>query len=115
MGGNSAVSSLLNGVSALVIGGYLAATVYQGNANALLHAGISDYGYLEFLTALIVLKVIVDYQGTHEVAILLIFAAVIAAALRFVSNTSVNTQALSDFSSGKAGLFATMATLFGGI
>lgn len=108
---NNAVSSLLNGVSALVIGGYLAAVVYQNNVEKLLQEAIKDYGYLEFLVALIVLKLIVDNKGTHEIASLLIVAAVIAAFLKFVSNAG-SMSAIQDFASGRAGLFATVGKVF---
>lgn len=110
---NNGISSLVNGASALVIGGYLAAVVYQGNTSKIITEVVKDYGYLEFLIALIVLKVIVDNPGTHDIATLLIVSAIIAAFIKFVENSGLSTDALKEFGAGRAGLFETIGKVFG--
>jgi len=109
-----AVSTLLNGVSAIVIAGYLGAVLYQRNGSTLVVEAQKDYGYLEFLIAIVILKMIASNERTHDVAIMLIGAAVIAMMLKLITATPVSTGALKDFASGKTGLFDTAKAVFGG-
>ncbi len=107
----SALTQLANGASALAIGGYLAAVVYQGNVKPLISEMSGDYGYIEFLVAGVILKVIVDNPATHEVATLLIVAAVIAATLKFAAGSG-NLSALENFANGNASMLATLEAIF---
>lgn len=110
--------SLVNSASELVIAGYLATVIYQtaaggDNVVALFKGAVEDYQFLEFLIAGAILNVIVQIPATHDVVIVLIFAAVLAIVLKFFEETG-NLGAIQDFGAGKSGLFDTITKLFTG-
>jgi len=103
-------SSSFNGVSAVVVGAYLAAVFVNGNSQALVKQLAGDTGYLEFLVACFIVKWIIDNDVTG-VAWPLLVIAILAAGMKLVGRLNV-MDAIDAFSSGKAGLFETVKTLF---
>lgn len=106
------MNNLANTASVFVIAGYLGMVVYRGNMGALLSELPKDAGYIEFLVAGAVLKVIVDNPNTHSVALGLVAVSIVAVLLKAASGSG-NLSALSEFGAGRAGIFQTVTKLFG--
>lgn len=108
---NSAIASLLNGVSAVAIGGYLAAVVIQGNADEFISEAISDWHYVEFLLALIAIKAALDLPYIGEAVFWFVAMAATATALKVVSDNDA-FNALKEYGNGKASMFETVMRIF---
>lgn len=101
----------LNGITALGIGVYLLAVVYQGNMPSLLDQLWSDRGYVEFLLAVLIIRAIVKNDPTSFAKPL--FALGIFAALLQYSGRVDFLAAMRDFGSGRKTLFQTLSKMTG--
>lgn len=105
------ISSLVNGASAIAIGAYLAAVVYQGNASAFINEAQTDWQYLEFLIAAIILVLIAQIPGMSDIVALFVAMAFIGLALQLATKTG-SLDSLKMFAKGEIGLFETIASVF---
>jgi len=98
------MSSAVNGVSGIAIAAYLGLVVWQGNISTLFTDIQQDYGYLEFLVAMVVLYQISKIPELHEIVISFVVVAVIGLLLTKGQGSAILTY-LQNFGSGKIGLF----------
>ena len=107
------MNKLLNGVSGLVIGSYLAAVIWQSapnfdsssNIGILLRDLEQDYGYLEFIAAAGALALLLDVEALRPLAGALIGVAVFAVLARGTGAGSSVLNYLDDVAKGRRGLF----------
>jgi hypothetical protein len=77
---------MLDGLSMLIIGGYLAAVIYRGNLPQLLHLLGGEIAFAEWAVAVAALTVVYRNPSTHAVGRGLILLALAGLALRVVGN-----------------------------
>lgn len=95
--------------SGLILGVYLFAVVYQGNVKPLYNDALGDYGYLEWLLAVVLLYAIYKTVDNKLVAWIIILG-VIGVLLKMSSTTSI-TDTIASYAKGKTGLFQSIANI----
>ena len=126
----STIASVGNGISGVVIGAYIGAVIYQSVASSggitqtttgilsqgsgsnlaqLIKLVEGDYGYLEFLIAAGVLKVLYDIPQMHDIVLAFVVIAFIGLLITKGPGSSILTY-LQSFGSGKIGLFGESTT-----
>lgn len=94
----------LNGVSAIVLAGYLASVMVNGQFTSLFNELRKELGYLEFLAGIFIVKTLMEYPATSEITRLLFIAAAIGAILKIIGTLAVNSASFDDFAAGKIGV-----------
>lgn len=122
----STISKVGDGVSGVVIGVYFGAVLWQSlgtkanqtlpgmtgtNLNQLLVDLEQDYGYLEFLVAAGIIKVLYDIPAFHDIVIAFVIITIVGVLLTRSSGpgNSILTY-LKSFGAGNIGLFGESVT-----
>ncbi len=102
----------LNGLTSIFVAGYIAAVVYNGNAQKLFNELKTETGYLEFAIALALIYYLVMNKYTGDITSMFVLAAAVAMTLKIMINLG-DTTIFQEFAQGKRGLFSTAGALFG--
>lgn len=105
-GRGSVIGGVADFGTGLALAIYLALVLYQGNMKTLASDAVQDYGYLEWLVAVVILYAIYRVVDNKVIAWIIILA-VIAVLLKVGVNTTL-TSSIQKFGQGKQGLFATL-------
>lgn len=108
----SAINSLLNGGSAIGLGGYLVGVTYKGNVKELGGLLYEETGYIDFVAALFILGSIQKYGPTSKVANILIAITLVGLAIKVGNNNTLLT-AITDFASGNKTIVETFKSITG--
>ena len=111
---NYSLEGSLDGASAIAVAVYLGAVIYQGNTIAFGKQALNDApGFLEFVVAVYLITVLVNFPGPIGVyATAFVALALLGLFLQMARKD--NFQPLIDFGSGKSGLFETVAKIAAG-
>lgn len=99
-------------VAAIALAGYMFAVIYQGNPDLLLEELSKELGFVEFMVALYIVRLLIENKATAGIAGPIVGIAVVAALLQFVSLPGTQS-ALNAFRQGQAGLLDTILSAFG--
>lgn len=102
---------MLDGISFLIVGGYLAVVLYQGNAKPLYVLLKGDVQFIEFALALALLGVVYKSPSLHPIGKSLIFAAFVALGFRVLKSQTGLVAAISDVSTGKTDAISALKKL----
>lgn len=107
--GTSPIAKTTDFATGVVLAVYILVVVYQGNVKKLYNDLLSDYGYLEWLIAVVLLYGIYKTMNNKLVAGMIILA-VTAALLKLTANNASVVSAFKDFRTGKSGLLQTLVS-----
>lgn len=93
-------NGFLNGVSALVAGGYVGAVIYRGNFDKLMEAAKDDIGFVKWLIAFGVLYGLSKNKTTAPVAAPLTVATLIGLGIQTFGQNENIAEQISDLWKG---------------
>lgn len=99
----------LDGVSAIIIAGYLGAVAIKGKAPTLLSYLKGELGYVEFMIAGAVLYQVTKLPEGGSIAKAFIGIAIVAGILKVIS--SISPQTFQSFASGQTDLITFITTI----
>lgn len=105
------IASALDGICLILVGFYVLKVWQASNTDKLLDELSTETGFLEFVVSAALLVWAANHDKT-EIAYPLMSLGLVGALLSVMGRFDIS-GALSDFASGKAGLFATIARIFG--
>lgn len=106
----SGTDNLINGGSALGIGGYLCAVVWQGNVQELGTLLKNETGYIDFVVALFVLGAIQKWGPASKISSALTAITLIGLAIKVGNNTNFNS-AITKFGQGQLSIMELIKEL----
>jgi hypothetical protein len=96
--------------SGIVLAAYLFIVIYQGNMRTLADDALQDYGYLEWLLAIVILYQIYRLIDNKVVAWLII-SGVVAVLLKLTAGNQTLVKNIQAFGQGKTDLFSALTSL----
>jgi hypothetical protein len=96
--------------SGIVLAAYLFIVIYQGNMRVLADDALQDYGYLEWLLAIVILYQIYRLVDNKIVAWLII-SGVVAVLLKLTAGNQTLVKNIQAFGQGKTDLFSALTSL----
>lgn len=94
--------NLLDGVSAIVIAGYLGTVIFNGNLLSLIAELKTELGYLELVIGYFLLQELMKFPATSGISKAFVYLGLTAGALKLI--TAIPPQLFTDFAAGKIGL-----------